>query len=61
MRPPLRHAHDAAWHRHRGESDGDKPDVTADYEAEGNLVSLEVLDASRCIPDPRHMDFENAA
>jgi YD repeat-containing protein len=40
------------------ESDEDKPGVILDYDAEGNLVSLEVLDASRRVTDARKIEYE---
>ena len=40
------------------ESDEDKPGVILDYDAEGNLLSLEVLDASRHVTDARKIEYQ---
>jgi uncharacterized protein YuzE len=42
------------------ESDEDKPGVILDYDKDGNLVSLEMLDASRRVTDARKVDFQLA-
>ena len=42
------------------ESDEDKPGVILDYDKDGNLVSLEVLDASKRVTDTRMVDFQLA-
>jgi uncharacterized protein YuzE len=39
------------------ESDEDKPGVTMDYDSHGNLVSLEILDASKRVTEARRMEF----
>ncbi|MGA8052763.1 MAG: DUF2283 domain-containing protein [Burkholderiales bacterium] len=40
------------------ESDEDKPGVILDYDSQGNLVSLEILDASKRVSETRKMEFE---
>lgn len=40
------------------ESDEDKPRVILDYDADGNLISLEILDASKRVGETRRMEFE---
>ena len=40
------------------ESDEDKPGVILDYDEQGNLVSLEILDASKRVSEARRMEFE---
>ncbi len=42
------------------ESDQDKPGVILDYDAEGNLVSLEILDASRRVTLPTRIEYQVA-
>ncbi len=43
------------------ESDEDKPGVILDYDKAGDLVSLEILDASKRIPDFDTIQFRVAA
>jgi YD repeat-containing protein len=42
------------------ESDEDKPGVILDYDAAGNLMSIEILDASRRVSEARSMEFQVA-
>ena len=43
------------------ESDEDKPGIILDYDREGNLVSLEILDASKRVTETRKVDFQVAS
>ncbi len=40
------------------ESDEDKPGVILDYDDKGNLVSLEILDASRRVAVPGKIEYQ---
>lgn len=40
------------------ESDEDKPVVILDYDKQGNLVSLEILDASKRVTETRKIEFQ---
>lgn len=42
------------------ESDEDKPGVILDYDANGDLVSLEVLDASMRVTEAQKIEFSAA-
>ena len=39
------------------ESDEDKPGIILDYDDKGNVVGIEVLDASRRIENPRSVEY----
>jgi uncharacterized protein YuzE len=42
------------------ESDEDKPGVVLDYDDRGDLVSLEILDASQRVTEARKIEFQMA-
>ena len=42
------------------ESDEDKPGVIIDYAADGSIVGIEVLDASKRVENPRSVEVEYA-
>ena len=39
------------------ESDEDKPGIIIDYDERGNIVGMEILDASTRIEDPRTLEY----
>lgn len=40
------------------ESDENKPGIILDYDGVGDLVSIEVMDASRRVTEARRVDFQ---
>jgi len=42
------------------ESDEDKPGIILDYDDRGDLVSLEILDASHRVTEARKVEFQMA-
>ena len=39
------------------ESDEDKPGIIMDYDTEGNIVGMEILDASQRMENPRSLEY----
>jgi len=39
------------------ESDEDKPGVILDYDKDGNVVGIEILDASKRMENPRSVEY----
>ena len=43
------------------ESDEERPGIVLDFDARGDLVSLEILDASKRVTDAQRVQFETNA
>lgn len=43
------------------ESDADKPGIIIDYDKNGNIVGMEILDASKRIENPRSVEYAVAS
>jgi uncharacterized protein YuzE len=43
------------------ESDQDKPGIILDYDKDGNIVGMEILDASKRIENPRSVEYAVAS
>lgn len=43
------------------ESDEDKPGIIIDYDKDGNIVGMEVLQASKGVENPRSFEYAVAA
>lgn len=43
------------------ESDEEKPGVILDFDEAGDVVGIEILDASRRVEDPRQIEFRAAS
>jgi len=39
------------------ESDEDKPEIILDYDKDGNVVGLEILNASKRVENPRAVEY----
>jgi uncharacterized protein YuzE len=39
------------------ESDEEKPGVILDYDKDGNIIELEILDASKRVENPRSLEY----
>ena len=39
------------------ESDEEKPGIILDYDKDGNIVGLEILDASKRVENPRSLEY----